>query len=99
MTPLRTIRHKLTLVNQGRYRQQVTRKPRDRHIGDLITLVEAARRLQMSREGLHKAAERGQILGADIGHNGRAVWVFRRVVIERERESRIAAGKITDDAT
>lgn len=39
----------------------------------------------MSRQALHKAASKGQILGADIG---RGVWVFRKVVIEREAADR-----------
>ena len=67
--------------------------PRDRHIPDLITLVDAAKRLKISRQALHKAASRGQILGADIGGG---VWVFRRAVIEREREERIRTGKLVE---
>jgi hypothetical protein len=50
-----------------------------------MTLVDAARRLHMSRQALHKAATKGQILGAEIG---RGVWVFRRAVIEAEAQRR-----------
>lgn len=50
-----------------------------------MTLVDAAEALGISRQALHKAASKGQILGADVG---RGIWVFRRVVVEREAEAR-----------
>jgi hypothetical protein len=59
--------------------------PRDRHIPDLLTLVDAAKVLNMTRQGLHKAATKGQILGYQLGQG---VWVFRRIVIEREAAER-----------
>jgi hypothetical protein len=59
--------------------------PRDRHIPDLLLLKEAAERIGISRQALHKAAAKGQILGADLG---RGIWVFRSVVIEREAAAR-----------
>ena len=59
--------------------------PRDRHIPDLMTLVDAAIHIGMSRQALHKAARRGQILGARLGQG---VWVFRRAVVERYRDQR-----------
>lgn len=75
----------MTLVNPRRYGHPVTKPPRDRRIPDLMTLVDAAKRLSLTREGLHKAAKAGRILGAEIG---RGVWVFRRSVIEAEAKDR-----------
>lgn len=69
--------------------------PRDRHIPDLIPLVEAAEMLRMSRQALRKAAMAGQILGANIRNDsGRRVWVFRRLVIEREAASPAGLARI-----
>jgi predicted site-specific integrase-resolvase len=55
-----------------------------------MTLVDAAKRLGMTRQGLHKAASRGQIRGALLGQG---VWVFRRAVVEREAADREANKK------
>jgi predicted site-specific integrase-resolvase len=51
-----------------------------------MTLVDAAAVLGVSRQALHKAASKGQILGVQLGQG---VWIFRRAVIEREAQSRL----------
>lgn len=68
----------MTVVNQAGYPPEVTEPPRDPRIPDLVSLTEAAEILGISRQGAHKRADRGQLLGAKVG----GTWVFRRVVVE-----------------
>lgn len=57
----------------------MTELPRDKHIPDLISTVEAKNILGISRQAVVQQAAAGQLLGAKIG----GTWVFRRVVVER----------------
>jgi predicted site-specific integrase-resolvase len=67
-----------------------TPTPQDRHIPELLTLKDAADKIGISRQALHKAASKGQVRGALLGQG---VWVFRKVVIEREAAERAAKKK------
>ncbi|MEV4521495.1 helix-turn-helix domain-containing protein [Micromonospora tulbaghiae] len=59
----------------------MTSEPRDPKIPDLLSLQEAADLLGISKQAVHKRAERGQLLGARAGN----AWVFRRAVVEAAR--------------
>lgn len=56
----------------------------DPHIPDLISLAETARILGRAKQGVHRAATKGQIRGARLDA-GEGAWVFRRSYIERLR--------------
>ncbi|MEU5157269.1 helix-turn-helix domain-containing protein [Glycomyces sp. NPDC021274] len=58
--------------------------PEDRHIPPLMSVTEAADELDMTPQGVRKAAARGQILGRKVG----STWVFRRVTVERAKAQR-----------
>lgn len=49
-----------------------------------MSVPEVAEELNMTRQGVRKAAARGQILGAKVGE----VWVFRPAVVERAKLAR-----------
>lgn len=57
----------------------------DPHIPDLISLAEAARILGRAKQGVHRAATKGQLRGARLD-GGEGAWVFRRSYIERLAE-------------
>jgi len=56
---------------------------RDRHIPDLVSLAESAAILGVSRQAVHQMVQNGRLVGAQVG----TTWVFRRVVVERLRDS------------
>jgi hypothetical protein len=58
--------------------------PQDSKIPDLLSVPEAAAELGMTRQGVRKAAARGQILGKKVGE----VWVFRPAVIQQAKRAR-----------
>jgi hypothetical protein len=62
----------------------MTDLPRDPRIPDLVSVTEAAVELDMTPQGVRKAAARGQLLGAKVG----GTWVFRRAVIDRAKARR-----------
>lgn len=70
----------------------MTEPPYDRHIPPLVSVTEAADILGMTRQGVLKAANNGQLRGRKAG----ATWVFRRVLVEREAARRIAAAEESD---
>lgn len=57
----------------------MTQLPQDRHIPPLMSVTEAAAELNMTPQGLRKAASKGQVLGQKVG----GTWVFRRALVER----------------
>lgn len=61
----------------------MTEPPRDRYIPDLVSLSEAAAILGVTRQAAHKMATKGHLRGARVG----GTWVFRRVAVERVKDS------------
>lgn len=66
-----------------RYREPMAELPRDPKIPDLIPATEAAEILGITRQAVVLRAAAGQLLGAKVG----STWVFRRVVVERDRDA------------
>ena len=62
----------------------MTELPQDPEIPPLMSVPEVAEELGMTRQGVRKAAARGQILGAKVGE----VWVFRPAVVKRAKKAR-----------
>lgn len=60
---------------------------RDRHIPDLVSVTEAAEMLDVSRQAIHKMIAEGRLKGAKAG----STVVFRRVAVERYRDTRVTA--------
>ena len=61
----------------------MTEFPRDPKIQDLVGATEASEILGVSRQTVVLRAATGSLLGAKIGK----AWIFRRVVVERDRDS------------
>lgn len=61
--------------------------PRDPKIPDLVSAVEAAAMLGVTRQAIQLAANEGRLLGAKVG----ATWVFRRAVVEQAAKARHAS--------
>lgn len=57
--------------------------PRDPKIPELLSAVDAAEMLGISRQAVALRAAAGQLLGAKVG----STWVFRKVVVERARDA------------
>jgi len=57
----------------------------DPHIPELVSLAEAARILGRAKQGVHRAALKGQIRAQRLD-DGAGAWVFRRSYIERLAE-------------
>lgn len=61
----------------------MTDLPRDPKIPELVSAADAADMLHISRQAVVLRAAAGQLLGAKVGNT----WVFRKVVVERARDT------------
>lgn len=73
---------RLSIYKRSGYGDPMSELPSDPKIPDLISAAEAATMLDISRQAVVLRAANGSLLGRKVG----STWVFRRAVVERERD-------------